>query len=134
MNIRNATKTINLWYNKYMKENGNKKGVGSGNGENSKATQFKSGDEWVDTGGGRPLGSISPITKLKQYFRDNPDDYDEYLKRYRMNPANEKHVMEMIDGKPKQSTDITSGGEVLPVLVEIINERTKDNTNTEGVE
>ena len=92
--------------------------------------KFKKGNP----GGGRPEGSISAISAIKKIFRENPEDFKEFIERYKKNPANEKHLVEMIDGKPKQSTDITSGGGTIPVLVEIIrekqDEKTEDNTNT----
>lgn len=55
---------------------------------------------------GRPEGSISPITRLKQIFNENPDDFEAFIKRYKENPLNEKHIVEMIDGKPKQDVNL----------------------------
>lgn len=54
---------------------------------------------------GRPVGSISPITKIKQMFEENPERYEEFIEEYSKNKANHKHLVEMIDGKPRQTID-----------------------------
>jgi uncharacterized protein YeaO (DUF488 family) len=55
---------------------------------------------------GRPKGSISVITRLKQMFEENPEDFEEFVKAYKADPSNRKHITEMIDGKPKQDIDV----------------------------
>lgn len=55
---------------------------------------------------GRPEGTLSAVTRIKQMFTANPDQFDEFLTAYLKDKSNRKHVIEMIDGKPKQSTDI----------------------------
>lgn len=80
---------------------------------------------------GRPEGSISPITRVKQIFQENPEKFKEFIENYIEDPANRKHIVEMIDGKPKQ--DVTSAGEALqPILVQFLGDG-KDSTDTEGV-
>jgi len=74
------------------------------------STQFKSGDEWNGNANGRPKGSISALSRLKKEFRENPHKFDEYMERYIRNPANEKHVMEMLDGKPRQNMGLDVQG------------------------
>ncbi len=64
--------------------------------------KFKKGNP----GGGRPEGSISVISRLKKEFRENPEKFEEFIERYLKNPSNEKHVAEMIDGKPKQNVEL----------------------------
>jgi len=54
-------------------------------------------------GPGRPKGSISPIARLKQMFEEDPQKFEKFVKDYGDDPANRKHVVEMIDGKPKQT-------------------------------
>jgi len=99
---------------------------------NKQDTKFKSGDEWVGNKDGRPVGSISALSRLKKEFREHPEKFDEYMERYIKNPANEKHVMEMLDGKPAQAITGKDGEALLlPVLVEIINDKPKDDTDTE---
>lgn len=67
-------------------------------------------------GPGRPPGSISPITKVKQIFEEDPERFKEFIESYIEDPANRKHIVEMIDGKPQQ--DITSKGErILPTPI-----------------
>ena len=82
-------------------------------------------------GPGRPLGSVSVITKLKQQFADDPKGFDEFVERYKENPNNEKHIAEMIDGKPSQSVDHTSQGEKLEITGIVINTpNEKNDTDT----
>jgi hypothetical protein len=57
-------------------------------------------------GPGRPKGSISVITKIKQQFEADPEGFDEFIERYKKNPMNEKHLVEMIDGKPNQKGEL----------------------------
>lgn len=57
-------------------------------------------------GGGRPKGSVSVMTRLKQMFENDPEDFERFVKTYKENPDNQKHIVEMIDGKPKQSMDL----------------------------
>jgi len=55
---------------------------------------------------GRPKGSISPITRVKQIFEEDPDKFEEFITEYIKDPANRKHIVEMIDGKAKQALDL----------------------------
>lgn len=56
---------------------------------------------------GRP---ISPTRRIKQIFRENPEEFDAWIVDYMEDKQNRKHVVEMIDGKPKQKTDVTTDG------------------------
>jgi hypothetical protein len=56
-------------------------------------------------GPGRPKGSISLITRLKQRLEEDPRAAEAFLDRYFTNPNNEKHVVEMVDGKPNQKIE-----------------------------
>jgi uncharacterized protein YeaO (DUF488 family) len=81
---------------------------------------------------GRPKGSISPIARVKQIFEEKPEQFEAFITEYITDPANRKHIVEMIDGKPLQNTDITSNGEsITPILVKFIDN--EDNRNPEGV-
>lgn len=78
---------------------------------------------------GRPKGSISPITRVKQIFQEKPEFFEEFITEYITDPANRKHVVEMLDGKPMQKTDITSDGEALqPLLVKFIDGNNSTHT------
>ena len=70
-------------------------------------TPFKKGESGNPDG--RPVGSISALSRLKKEFREHPEKFDEYMERYISNPANEKHVMEMLDGKPMQNANVDLG-------------------------
>lgn len=52
---------------------------------------------------GRPKGSITVIGRLKQIFADDPELFEDFVRNYRENKDNQKHITEMIDGKPKQT-------------------------------
>ena len=67
-------------------------------------TQFKKGQSGNQAG--RPKGSISVIGALKKAFEENPEEFQEFLSRYKANPNNEKHITEMIDGKANQSIEM----------------------------
>lgn len=83
-------------------------------------------------GPGRPVGSVSPITRVKQIFQEKPEVFESFISEYVTDPNNRKHIVEMIDGKPMQKTDVTSGGETItPILVKFIDN--EDHRNPEGV-
>ena len=52
---------------------------------------------------GRPVGSISVITMLRQMFTNDPEDFKKFVKDYKTNKDNQRHIVEMLDGKPKQT-------------------------------
>ena len=66
---------------------------------------------------GRPVGSVSPITRLRQIWEEDPEDFENFVREYKKDAQNRKHIVEMLDGKPVQKTDITSGGDKLTVNV-----------------
>lgn len=80
---------------------------------------------------GRPPGTLSAMGRLKQLYAENPDKFDAFVLRYADNEANDRHQVEMLDGKPMQSTDITTKGEAItPLLVKFIeNEPSSGNTS-----
>ena len=81
---------------------------------------------------GKPEGTISPIQRVKQIFREDPERFAEFLEGYIKDANNRKHIVEMIDGKPMQKTDVTSNGESLtPILVKFIDN--EDHRNPDRV-
>jgi len=94
-----SIKTAKVWYNKAMEEIKPEKTYHDDN------WKFKKGNP----GGGRPKDSISVISRLKREFRENPEMFDEFIKSYRENPQNQKHIAEMIDGKPRQNIGLDGG-------------------------
>lgn len=80
-----------------------------------KPFQFKPGQS--GNPGGRPQGAISIVAKIKKKFEENPEYFDEWVDELLKDRANRRAVMEQIDGKPHQTTDITSGGEKLPTPI-----------------
>jgi len=62
--------------------------------------------------GGRPKGSKSLKTFVKEYLENLPDEEKiEYLKT--LSPD---LIWKMAEGNPKESTDITSGDKPIPIL------------------
>ena len=62
---------------------------------------FMKGDDPRRNLAGRPEGSISPINEVKRIFKENPETFKEFLIEYMKNPNNARHIVEMIDGRPK---------------------------------
>lgn len=81
---------------------------------------------------GRPPGSISPRDKIRQMFENDPDAFHDFLTKYVNDPVNRKHVVELLDGKPHQSIDHTTGGKELPIP--ILNVFTHDSNEKDNVD
>ena len=97
-------------------------------GNRNEKGQFKPGVSGNPKG--RPEGSISVIHELKKIFQENPEDFEEFVLRYKKNPQNEKHIAEMIDGKPSQGIDLTTKGKELPTPIIPLNVQ-RNNSDTE---
>lgn len=69
--------------------------------------------EGTAPGPGRPPGSISIIGKIKQKFEENPEYFEEWVSKLLEDGGNRKAVMEQIDGRPHQTTDVTSDGKAI---------------------
>ena len=67
---------------------------------------------------GRPVGSVSPITKLKQMFEADPDKFTKFVEDYRDDPMSRRHIVEMLDGKPRQPIDHDLRGELTINILE----------------
>ena len=75
---------------------------------------------------GRPKGSVSPKDRIRQMFESNPEQFDDFLDEYIKDPQNKKHVVEMLDGKPNQSTDVNL--KLPQFIVDLIKNGTPDRT------
>jgi hypothetical protein len=76
---------------------------------------------------GRPVGSFS----MKEYVKRKLSTMTEEEREEFLEGIDKRVIWEMAEDKPKQGTDITSGGEKLsPILVKFIDENNRD---TEGV-
>lgn len=64
---------------------------------------------------GRPKGKT-----LKEFAREMLENMEPEEKARFMRALDPKIVWEMAEGKAKQDTDITSGGETIPVLVRFV--------------
>ena len=55
---------------------------------------------------GKPKGTVSPMTWIKSYFGDNPEDFDTFMMDYISDRRNERHIVEMIEGRPAQRINL----------------------------
>lgn len=62
---------------------------------------------------GKPPGTVSIVAKIKQKFQENPEYFDEWVGKLMEDAGNRRAIMEQIDGKPHQTTDITTEGKAL---------------------
>lgn len=90
-------------------------------------TRFKPGALWTGNKNGRPKGSKSLKTYVKEMLKDmNDEEKLEFIQQ-----VDPKTIWEMAEGKAEQKSDITSGGEkILPVLVQFLDGKPTDYTNT----
>ena len=92
-----------------------------------KPWQFKAGQSGNPAG--RPKGALSPITRVRQIFEDNPDSFDKFVKEYMEDPNNRKHLVEMLDGKPRQNVQLEGGEKPIPLIQ--INAIPRNNSSKE---
>ena len=81
---------------------------------------------------GRPKGSISPTDKIRQLFKQEPEALEDFLRMYLTDPKNSKHIVEMLDGRPKQQLDHPSKGDKIVFIPNEIADKNGINTGTEG--
>lgn len=79
-----------------------------------KPWQFKPGQS--GNPGGRPKGTIS----LKEYARKYLTEMSDEEKLDFMQGLDKVDIWKLAEGNPKQDTDITSGGEAIPLLVKFV--------------
>ena len=82
--------------------------------------KFKEGNP----GGGRPKGSISIVSRLKEIFEEDPAKFESYCEDILKDPKMKRDVMDQIDGRPRQAVEVSGGS--LPFIIQII----KDDGNT----
>ena len=66
---------------------------------------------------GRPKGSLSPMGWIKDYFKRNPEDFEAWLMDYIQKPQNERHLLEMWEGRPAQRINVDA--EVTQKLIKL---------------
>jgi hypothetical protein len=83
-------------------------------------------------GPGRPKGKTIK-EMVREYLENNPASMEEFVKHFV--EKNRDLAWQMMEGRPAQATDITSGGETLPpVLVKFIDATTPNNRDTTGIQ
>lgn len=92
------------------------------------ATQFKEGDDPRRNTDGKNKGSVSLTTAVKEFLKEKAKDGETYesklkkaavLRAISKSDVLMKEIWDRIDGKVKQETDITSGGEKITALTQI---------------
>lgn len=66
---------------------------------------------------GRPLGSFSIMTRIKQKFAENPEYAEQYIDGILKDRNMRKEILQQIDGKPVQPI---AGVEGQPIVVQVI--------------
>ena len=89
-------------------------------------------------GPGRTEGSISILTDIKRKLthlkEKSPEEYQELIDYYWQNKKMRDLLIRMIDGQPRQNTDITSGGEKIKSIFateEMIDDLSNNNSDEE---
>jgi len=67
-------------------------------------------------GPGRPAG-VSFTERIKEIFLNDPKKFEETCKYYMDDPRMKELLWKMIDGMPRQQTDLTTNGEKLEPLI-----------------
>lgn len=90
---------------------------------NSRPWLYKKGQSGNPSG--RPKGSKTLKTYIKEKFEKmTPEERETFLEG-----LDKKTIWEMGEGKPISNTDITTGGEKIPVLVKFIDGKDNRDTN-----
>lgn len=75
---------------------------------------------------GRPKGTYSLKTKIINFLKENPEAEEKLMAE--LLAKEQGLLLQMIDGRPHQATDLTSGGEKILVMApELIN---KNDSNS----
>lgn len=77
-------------------------------------------------GAGRPKG-LSIKELVRKHLEENPQDLQEFVKHFVK--KNKELAWQMLEGSPPKSVDVTSGGEVIPILH--VPKDTSDGAGTE---
>ena len=117
-----------MWYNIVMNEENNPKAIGKNSGilQDPKTGRFVVGNP----GGGRPKGSVSITGEIRRKLQQASESGRTYLdlvidkiidKAIKDGDTATLRIMwSYIDGMPKQSTDITSGGKPIFIPSELM--------------
>jgi len=66
--------------------------------------------------GGKRKGFISIKNRIKEYYIANPEAFNKAIEYLATNNKELGRTWQMLEGMPKQSTDLTSGGKPIPIL------------------
>lgn len=95
------------------------KSNGGNTGKDKETGQFIQGN----TLGGRTKGTISIISRIKKYLKENPKKMDELVEYYLNDEKMRDLLFRMVDGNPRQRIGVgglDEEGELTSVLVRVI--------------
>lgn len=75
---------------------------------------------------GRPKGKTIK-ERVLDWLENNPEDMEAFVQHFVKN--NRDLAWQMLEGRPAQKTDVTSGGKPIPILGNV----SIHNSNTEGI-
>lgn len=82
---------------------------------------------------GKPKGTISVISRIKQIFEERPEAFESFVAEYMADPANRKHLVEMVDGKPRQNIGLDGGETGLAIqFANVFNKNANTSQETDG--
>lgn len=69
---------------------------------------------------GRPAGSVSVMTRIRQIFNEEPEYFELYVRDILKDERLRKEIVQQLDGKPKQTIDL-GNSEGIPFIIKTVN-------------
>lgn len=82
---------------------------------------------------GRPK-ELSITERIKEILENDPKLFEKTVKEYMVDPKHRDLMWRMIDGNPKQQTDLTTNGKDLPIPILKLENVQRDISNNQDQE